>query len=266
MLKEFPGEKLLIKVIDDLADFLPYLVLVGGWVPYIYARYMWKDVPNMAVTTGDIDFGVGDHDFSGKDTVASRVLRLGYGERHVSMDRPYPFVPIVKDMVDGSKAEVEFITDPKVSRKVINKIVGQEIKINEIQHFSLLLGSVMSVKMNGKSIQIPTESMFIFHKLLTFIDRENKAKLRKDLYYVYYMLRFSPTKAQLFDDVVGLIKKRKEGKQVKDNLKEYFGSVDSKGPLFVEQENGPDDYIHDVRQDIFERFKGLREALQGKVE
>lgn len=69
MLKEFPGEKLLIKVINDLADFLPYLVLVGGWVPYIYARYMWKDVPNIAVTTGDIDFGVGDHDFSGKDTL-----------------------------------------------------------------------------------------------------------------------------------------------------------------------------------------------------
>lgn len=262
MLKEFPGEKLLIKVIDDLADFLPYLVLVGGWVPYIYARYMWKDVPNMAVTTGDIDFGVGDHDFNGKDTVASRVLRLGYGERHVSMDRPYPFVPIVKDMVDGSKAEVEFITDPKVSRKVINKIVGQEIKINEIQHFSLLLDSVMPVKMNGKSIQIPTESMFVFHKLLTFVDRENKAKLRKDLYYVYYMLRFSPTKAQLCDDVVGLIQKRKEGKQVKENLKEYFGSVDSKGPLFVEQENGPDAYVSNVREDAFEKFSGIRQRVE----
>lgn len=262
MLKEFPGEKLLIKVIDDLADFLPYLVLVGGWVPYIYARYMWKDVPNMAVTTGDIDFGVGDHDFNGKDTVASRVLRLGYGERHVSMDRPYPFVPIVKDMAEGSKAEVEFITDPKISRKVINKIVGQEIKINEIQHFSLLLDSVMSVKMSGKSIQIPTESMFVFHKLLTFIDRENKAKLRKDLYYVYYMLRFSPTKAQLFDDVVGIIKKRKEGKQVKENLKEYFGSVDSKGPLFVEQENGPDAYVANVREDAFEKFNGIRQRVE----
>jgi serine/threonine protein phosphatase 1 len=59
---EFPGEKLLIKVIGDLADFLPYFVLVGGWIPYIYAKYIWKDVPSMAVTTGDIDFGVGNHD------------------------------------------------------------------------------------------------------------------------------------------------------------------------------------------------------------
>ena len=130
MAKEFPREKLLIKVIDDLADFLPFLVLVGGWVPYIYAKYIWKNVPNMAVTTSDIDFGVGDQGFDGKDTVASRVQMLGYGEHHVSMDRPVPFVPIVKDTDGDLKAEVEFITDPKVPRKVVNKIVGQEIKIN----------------------------------------------------------------------------------------------------------------------------------------
>ena len=128
MSKPFPGEKLLIKVIDDLVDFLPYLVLVGGWVPYIYARYIWKNVPNLAVTTSDIDFGVGVLGFDGKDTVASRVQKLGYGERHVSMDRMIPFVPIVKDTVGDLKAEVEFIADPKVPRAFVNKIIGPEIK------------------------------------------------------------------------------------------------------------------------------------------
>ena len=103
MSKEFPEEKLLVKVIDDLADFLPYLVLVGGWVPYIYARYIWKNV---------------------------------------------------------------------------------------------------------------------------------------------------------------LIEKRKEGKQVKENLKRYFSSVDSKGPLFAEQENGPDAYINNVRQDAFDKFSGIRRRVE----
>lgn len=87
MSKAFPAEKLLLKVIEDLADFLPYLVLVGGWVPYIYAKYIWKNVSNLAVTTADIDFGVSDKNFEGKNTVASYVQRLGYGERHISMDR-----------------------------------------------------------------------------------------------------------------------------------------------------------------------------------
>ncbi len=262
MSKEYSGEKLLLKVIDDLTDFLPYLVLVGGWVPYIYAKHIWKNVPNMAVTTGDIDFGVGSKDFDGQDTIASRVLKLGYGERHVSMDRLYPFVPIVKDIAEGTKAEVEFITDPKVPRNILNKIIGVEIKINEIQHFNLLLSSIVTVQMDGKSLQIPTEAMFTFHKLLTFIDRENKDKLRKDLYYVYYMMRFSPKKEQLADDVVQLIKKLKEGKRVKENLKEYFNNADSKGPLFVAQENGPDTYIADVREDAFDKFSGIRRRVE----
>jgi len=259
--KEFPGNKLLIKVINDLADFLPYLVLVGGWVPYIYAKYIWKNVPNMAVTTGDIDFGVGAQNFKGKDTVSSRVQKLGYGERHVSMDRMVPFVPIVKDAGGDLKAEVEFITDPKVSRKMVDKIIGTAIKINKIKHFSLLLDSVVAVKMDTRDIQIPTESMFTFHKLLTFVERQNKEKLRKDLYYVYYMLRFCPKKEQLADDVVALIKRLKEGKKVTKNLVEYFSSVDSKGPLFVEQENGPDTYIDDVKQDAFNKFSGIRQRI-----
>jgi hypothetical protein len=272
--KEFPGEKLLIKVLDDLADFLPYLILVGGWVPYIYAKYIWPYQFNggslgktsdqqhyiPVLTTTDVDFGVCVVSYPGSsnESIADRVRKLGYGERHVSMDRMYPFVPVVKDVAGDLKAEVEFITDPKVPRKIVNKIVGKEIKINEIEHFSLLLGSAIKTKMDGREIQIPTESMFTFHKLLTFVERQNKEKLKKDLYYVYYMLRFSPKKEQLSDDVVALIKKQKEGKQVKANLKEYFSSVDSKGPLFVEQENGPDAYISNVRQDAFDKFGGIR--------
>lgn len=82
------------------------------------------------------------------------------------------------------------------------------------------------------------------------------------MYYVYYMLRFCPKREQLADDVVALIKKRKEGKQVKENLKKYFSSVDSKGPLFVEQENGPDAYIDNVRQDAFDKFSGIRQRAE----
>jgi hypothetical protein len=204
---------------------------------------------------------VGSQNFEGKDTVATRVQKLGYGERHVSMDRMTPFVPIVKDASGNIKAEVEFITDPQVSRKMVNKILGEEIKINEIQYFGLLLDSTIKTRMEGKEIQIPTESMFTFHKLLTFVERLNKEKLRKDIYYVYYMLRFCPHKEQLANDVIGLVKTRKEGKKVKQNLKEYFTSVDSKGPLFVEQENGPDGYISNVRQDVFDRFNALIKSL-----
>jgi len=260
--KTFPGEKLLIKVINDLADFLPYLVLVGGWVPYIYAKYIWKNVPNLAVTTTDIDFGVSTKEYTGKVSVASYVIRLGYGERHVSMDRLTPFVPVVKDMSGFLKAEVEFIADPKVSKKIIDQIVGREIKINEIENFNLLLESVVTQTIEKQNVQIPTESMFVFHKLLTFVQRQDKEKLKKDLYYVYYMLRFCPSKEELIGKIKLLIKNKNQGKRVKQNIHKYFSGVDSEGPILIEQENGPDEYIDDLRQDIFERFKNLQEFLK----
>lgn len=261
MSKTFPGEKLLIKVVNDLADFLPYLVLVGGWVPYIYAKYIWKNVPNLAVTTVDIDFGIGDTEFKGKDTVASYIQKLGYGERHISMDRMVPFVPIVKDAAGSLKAEVEFIADPKVSRKITDKIIGREIKINEIENFGLLLETVITATIDKQKVRIPTESMFVFHKLLTFVQRQNSEKFKKDLYYVYYMLRFCPKKEELIDKVNLLIKSKEQGKSVKQNLRKYFRDVNSKGPFLVEQENGPDEYIHNLRQDIFERFNKLQEII-----
>lgn len=261
MSNTYLGEKLLVKVINDLADFLPYLVLVGGWVPYIYAKYVWKNVPNLAVTTTDIDFGVSSKDYEGKESIASCVRRLGYGERHVSMDRLIPFVPVVKDATGSIKAEVEFIADPRVSKNIREAILGREIKVNEIENFNILLESVIITTINKHKIQIPAESMFVFHKLLTFVQRENKEKLKKDLYYAYYMLRFCPEKENLVNSVGLLIKDKKEGKSAKQNIRKYFRSADSQGPILIEQENGPDEYIDDLRQDIFKRFNKLRELL-----
>lgn len=61
--------------------------------------------------------------------------------------------------------------------------------------------------------------------------------------------------------MLSLIKGKKEGKWVKQNLNDYFNSVDSKGHLFVEEENGPDDYIDDLKQDVFDRFNQLRQEI-----
>lgn len=262
MSKTFPAEELLIKVIDDLADFLPYLVLVGGWVPYVYAKFLWGNTPNLAVSTSDIDFGVSNKQFSGKDTVTARVRLLNYGERHISMDRMYPFVPVAELPSASLKAEVEFITDPKVPKKVIEQLIGSAIKINEIENFHLLLESPTTATIHKHTIQIPAPSMFVFHKLLTFVQRGNKIKFKKDLYYVYYLLRFSPDRQKLIDDIRLLIKERVQGKQVVQNLNKYFKSIDSEGPLLVEQENGPDPYIRDLRKDIFERFESLRVKIK----
>ena len=48
------------------------------------------------------------------------------------------------------------------------------------------------------------------------------------------------------------------------NLETCFSSKLADGVLLVEREFGPDPFIDDLRQDIFERFERLREVLGGK--
>lgn len=269
MAKGYPTEKLLRKVIDDLSDFLPYLVLVGGWIPYLYQKHVWpnelagKDTgygslqSSTPLTTTDMDFGVTLVSYPGKESIADRVRKLGYSERHVSMDRMVPFVPIAKGKGKDEKAEVEFLTILNPPKHVHEKLVGKEIKMNKIKHFEILLENVRKIQFFSRELQIPTEEVFVFHKLLTFVLRENEDKKRKDLYYVYFMLRFCLDKLKLGKEVGNLIKSRKEGKKVLSNIKTFFAHKDDKGPVAIERENGADYFISNVRQDAYDRIVQL---------
>lgn len=253
----YPNEKLFLQVIHDLREFMPFFVLVGGWIPFIYAKYVWGNISNLAVHTSDIDFGVLNKEYKGIETITSRVKKLGYGERHVSMDRLIPFTPVIKSKDGSERVEIEFIIDSKVPKAIKEKILGRGIKINKIEYFDILLESITTINIESQIIQIPTESMFVFHKLLTFIQRGKKEKLRKDLYYIYYMLRFCPQKERLLREIQSLIKYKNQGKEVVSNIQKYFSNIDSKGPIFIEQENGPDSFIGNVREDTFKRITQL---------
>ena len=271
MSRQFPSEELLAKVIIDLDDFLPYLVLVGGWIPYLYAKYIWPEnirekaakntalpfSPQAVITTTDLDFGVMVTPYSGDESIAERIQKLGYAQRHVSMDRPFPFVPVVKGRGENEKAEVEFITVLDPPENLREKLVGKQIKLNTIPYFGILLKSPITVKLFSCKVQLPTESTFIFHKLLTFVERDNKEKLKKDLYYSYYMLRYSPDKDALISQIQGFLRGKKEGEMAVNNIKQYFKIEDDKGPVLIEQENGPDNFISNIRKDAFERITKL---------
>jgi len=263
--RQYASEELLIKVINDLSDFLSYLVLVGGWIPYLYAKYIWTGrlehknfkgsvTGSFPLTTTDMDFGVMVTPYSGNESIADRIGKLGYGEHHESMDRPFPFVPVVKGRGKDEKAEVEFITVQNPPKILVEKLVGKEIKLNTVSHFHLLLESPVTVKLFSHELQLPAEATFIFHKLLTFADRENKEKLRKDLYYAYYMLRFNPKREVVISEIQSLVKSKREGKLVIKNIEQYFKTEDDKGPVLIEQENGPDDFVANVRKDAYERI------------
>ncbi len=85
-------------------------------------------------------------------------------------------------------------------------------------------------------------------------------KKSKDIYYIYFTLRFHPQIEVLLKDIKRL-PLHEEKKAARTVFKKLFARKGSPGCLMVERENGPDSYVHDIRQDAFERFKGLIEIL-----
>jgi len=50
-------ESVFFSVLEDLRDYLGDLTLVGGWMPYVYSRFLWNNLTVKEITTVDIDFG-----------------------------------------------------------------------------------------------------------------------------------------------------------------------------------------------------------------
>ncbi len=256
-------EAVFFNVLEDISDYLPDLTLVGGWMPYIYSNFLWKTSVRNPVTTVDIDFGV-DQTVTGdySKTIFETLSSLDYKERHLKMDRLFPVV-LYKE-----KVPVEFITYPTVDIKAIERMVGQQIQINKIDKFDFLLKHRIPVNIQAKkknksyTLNCPKPPAFLYHKGSTFIDRMNKEKQAKDLYYMYFILRYAPDIDVILKEV-SKYKAKGYLPGVADNINKFFERVSSQGCLMIEEENGDDEYIHDVRQDVFERFENLKKVLQG---
>jgi len=254
-------ESVFFNVLEDIHNYLPDLTLVGGWMPYIYSNFLWKTSIRNPVTTVDIDFGVDQsvtREYS--KTIFETLSSLDYKERHLKMDRMIPVV-LYKE-----KIPVEFITYPSADIKIIEKMLGRQIQVNKIDKFDFLLKSQISIKVQTKKknkaylINCPKPSAFLYHKGATFVDRENKEKQAKDLYYMYFVLRYAPNIEGILEEIAQYRKKRYL-MSASNNIGKFFKRISSQGCLLVEQENGSDPYIDDLRQDIFDRFKRLREVM-----
>lgn len=257
---EFEG--IFFKILDDLEDYLSDLTLVGGWLSYVYARFLWDNLNVNPVTTVDVDFGVSQ----GKPKVHQQTIfqvlsNLDYTERHVSMDRMYPVV-----LFKEGKVRIDFIGPSDIPNEVVERLVGVQMSVSRLEDFDFVLKQRMLLDIknnkNNKSYSIlcPKPAAFIYHKSATFIDREDELKQSKDLFYIYFVLRYAPDVDSILEEVHQFYKEGHLPKAA-DNLKKYFERKSSQGCLMVEKENGPDEFIEDIREDIFERFSALRARL-----
>ncbi len=258
MLEQHKIESAFFSVLNDLEEYLENLTLVGGWIPYIYSHYLWKKKSIKIITTVDIDFGFGDiKGAKKKKTIFDKLSTLDYSERHLKMGKMYPVV-----LYKEGKIPVEFITYPEISRNTIDNLIGRQININKVDRFEFLLNHRCKVNISDDrrkaehKIYCPRPSAFLYHKGATFLERENEFKRAKDLHYMYFILRHAPDEAAIFKEVEQY---RDKGYFLDtfESLYKYFNRKTSKGCLLVEKEHGPDEFIRDLRNDIFKRFSKL---------
>lgn len=255
-------ESIFFDVLYDVKDYLDDLTLVGGWMPYVYSRFLWGNLSVNAINTMDIDFGFGgDKPKAYPETIFDTLSQLDYKERHIQMDRLYPVV-----LYKQGKIPVEFITFPQIEDEIVNRLIGRQISVNKIEKFAFLLEHRIPILIRDKARKIshkvycPRPSAFLYHKLATFVERGNERKRAKDLFYAYFVLRYAPD-AEIIIKEAGGYKQSGYFKEIPENLDKYFGRKTSDGCLMVEKENGSDEFIYDLRQDVFERFENLRKVL-----
>lgn len=170
-----------------------------------------------------------------------------------------PFVPVVS-VGTHLKADVEFIADEEFSSKIQNDLLGREIHINRIQHFEVLLKKTIPLSIASFSIHVPDPAHFVFHKLLTFPQREDPAKIGKDLYYAYFLLLTGPAHQNLVKEVNSLILNHPFGSLVIENISQYFEDLHSKGPALINHmamTTPIATLIEDIQEDAFSRISGL---------
>lgn len=237
------------------------MVVVGGWCPYLYAHHLWKrKIPNIP-TTLDIDLGVletGNKHF--KTTVYERLKSAGLALERLYADEETPIEFVYKKKT--LELKIEFITSFETTDDTINRFLGSQLACNRIEAFELLLKQTVTLPMRIKketlSIRIPTPEIFLYHKGITFVMRSANFKRDKDLFYIYFILKFHPDRKKLLGTLGGF-KEDDYFHAFKQNLRDYLAETTSPGYLILRSfirnwmdEAAINHEIRDAFSDIFE--------------
>ncbi len=224
-------EKGFLDTLFAIEDSLDKIIIVGGWCPYLYAKYLWqKAIPNIPTTT-DLELGVletGGRKFD--RTIYDKLSAAGLAVERIYDQEPEPIEFVYKKKEIEMK--VEFITSFETSDDTLNRFLGSKLACNRIEAFEILLEEPehISIKHSGKKLflNIPKPETFLYHKGITFVMRSGEEKRDKDLFYVYFILKFCPDQKALLDSLKRF-KKRELFKSFKQNLKKNLADVSKPG-------------------------------------
>jgi len=264
-------QEVLFRTLMVLEDYLPDIVISGGWVPYIYNRYVAAHPPAEPVRTHDLDLVVPERfPPKGRRPIDQLLLEAGFTQVLTSHAAP----PVCKYFYEneGLEIEIEFLTRLKGPEQMVTKTVQKGLSAQALRYVEILQENAFPVAIrvdlaDGKKVtltpNVPRPAAYIFQKGLIFTGR--KRKKAKDLYYIYDLLDHYP---EFHEEIIvdfQTFKTRYPGGWMRTfvkNLERYFQSPASEGPILVEEQyQGPmarevfRNRVHRVFKDFLEEIK-----------
>lgn len=252
-----------LKTLWILKDYLPVIVIGGGWAPFIYHRYLLGNKGHETIRTRDIDFMVPlNVPVIGNKTVDQVLVEAGFEAVFKSRDIP----PIIhyEGNIDNMDVEIEFLADQTGSNTDIVLEVQKGLHAEALRFISIVIDNVTEVTVDDSVsvgypspliVKVPTPAAYIFHKGLVFRRRKDPEKKAKDLYYIFDIITgCSQIVPAIMDDFTRLSRKYPAWfKTFIGNLSLYFETISSDGVLWVTEQR-PSFAFEGLNMEQFKQF------------
>ncbi|MHB8840477.1 MAG: GSU2403 family nucleotidyltransferase fold protein [Candidatus Aquicultor sp.] len=224
----------LIKILWSLRDYLPDIVIVGGWAPYLYFQYLFPQQGITPLRTYDLDIVVANEVPIKSNATIDGILRsIGLNAQFTSSYSP----PVMKydGRLNGQEIELEFLTSQRGRSRAIAVTVQTGLSAQALRFADILYENTNSITISGVldngdfielDIKVPSPAAYVFNKGLVFARSERSNKRSKDLYYIFDIISidFPVYGKQIANQVIDLSGNyhKKWFRTFKQNLTAYF--------------------------------------------
>lgn len=270
-------KKVLFTVLDELRDYLSDIVIVGGWVPQIYAWH--EESSEIPVRSDDVDAAVAAKlPLRGDKGIAALLKEAGFEVE--TSDSGFALAAFGKKTKPTTRflyrkgklaVPIEFITPLFGSGEESVALIQGGLIVPALRFTDILLAHTETLSVQGETLdgkrarfkfKVPTLPAYILAKGLIFVRRSDIDKKGKDLAYIHETLKKPQWRERAVAGIPAVAAKHPASwlKTFKRQLEDAFASEGSAGPAWVARQY-PDRVPAEIRAEAFKMFRDFLRDL-----
>ena len=271
-------KKVLFTALDALRDYLSDIVIVGGWVPQIYA---WKEESaEIAVHSNDVDAAVAARlPLRGEKGIVAAMEAAGL--KAETSDSGFALAAFGKKTTPSTRffyrkgkiaVPFEFITPLFGSGEEDFALIQSGLTVPALRFTDILLAHTETITLEGETLKgertrskfkVPTLPAFVMTKGLIFVQRATVDKKGKDLAYIHEVLMKPQWRKRVVDELPATAAKHPAPwyRTFKRNLEEAFATENSSGPSWTALQY-PNRDAAEMKKEAFDTFRAFLADLK----